>query len=120
MKRIFLLSFALIFCSLQINAQQYVSTEAANRNLLIEEFTGRNCPNCPAGHIISTRITHDNPGRAWSIGIHSGYFAVTTYPNFNTDISAIFTDPYDDVQGGLGYPAAVLNRSTEEALGRGY
>ena len=120
MKRIFLLSFALIFCSLQINAQQYVSTEAANRNLLIEEFTGRNCPNCPAGHIISSGISHDNPGRAWSMGIHSGYFAVTTYPNFNTDISAIFTDPYDDVQGGLGYPAAVLNRSTEEALGRGY
>ena len=103
----------------EVNAD-YVSTTPQNRNLLIEEFTGRNCPNCPAGHIISSGITHDNPGRAWSMGIHSGYFAVTTYPNFNTDISAIFTDPYDDVQGGLGYPAAVLNRSTEEALGRGY
>ncbi len=99
---------------------EYVSTTPQNRNLLIEEFTGRNCPNCPAGHIISTEITHDNPGRAWSMGIHSGYFAPTTYPNFNTDISAVFTDPYDDVSGGLGYPAAVLNRSTEEALGRGY
>lgn len=100
-------------------SQEYVSTEVSDRNVLIEEFTGRNCPNCPAGHIISNGITHDNPDRAWSIGIHSGYFAVTTYPNFNTDISAIFTDPYDDVSGGLGYPAAVINRSTEQALGRG-
>lgn len=118
MKRITSLLVALTIV-MSVNAQQYVSTEPANRNLLIEEFTGRNCPNCPAGHIISNEIIHDNPGRAWSVGIHSGYFAVTTYPNFNTDISAVLTDPYDDVQGGLGYPAAVLNRSTEQALGRG-
>lgn len=42
-----------------------------------------------------------------------------TYPNFNTDISAVLTDPYDDVSGGLGYPAAVINRSTEQAISRG-
>lgn len=119
MKKLTLLMCAVMLCLLNVNAQQYVSTEATYKNVLIEEFTGRNCPNCPAGHIISNGITHDNPGRAWSVGIHSGYFAVTTYPNFNTDISAVLTDPYDDVQGGLGYPAAVINRSTEQALGRG-
>ncbi len=119
MKKFTLLMCAVMLCLLNGNAQQYVSTAASYKNVLIEEFTGRNCPNCPAGHIISNGITHDNPGRAWSIGIHSGYFAVTTYPNFNTDISAVLTDPYDDVSGGLGYPAAVINRSTEQALSRG-
>lgn len=119
MKKFTLLMLAVAASFFNLYSQEYVSTEVSDRNVLIEEFTGRNCPNCPAGHIISNGITHDNPDRAWSIGIHSGYFAVTTYPNFNTDISAIFTDPYDDVSGGLGYPAAVINRSTEQALGRG-
>ncbi|MBQ8761551.1 MAG: Omp28-related outer membrane protein [Bacteroidales bacterium] len=118
MKR-FTLLLVVLTAVFNVNAQQYVSTEASNRNLLIEEFTGRDCPNCPAGHIISTEIIHDNEGHAWSMGIHTGYFAPTTYPNMNTDISAVFVDPYDDVTGGLGYPAAVLNRSTTEAVGRG-
>lgn len=113
MKKIVLLT--LLFSVLSISAQEYVSTEIQNRNLLIEEFTGRYCPNCPFGHIISNNITHGNPDRAWSVGIHSGYFADTTYPNFNTDISAIFTEPYS----GLGYPSALLNRSTDEPISRG-
>ncbi len=98
---------------------EYVSKEVSNRNIIIEEFTGRNCPNCPNGHMISSGIVNDNPGRAWSMAIHSGYFTPQTYPNFQTDISATFMDPYDDVAGGLGLPAALINRTTEEALSRG-
>ncbi len=96
----------------------FVSTEVSNRNVIIEEFTGRNCPNCPDGHRISSSIAKANPGRVWSMGIHSGYFTPNTYPNFQTDISATFMDPYDDVEGGLGLPAGLINRSTEETLGR--
>lgn len=98
---------------------KYVSTEAANRNVIIEEFTGRNCPNCPKGHIISNGIVKENPGRAWSMAIHSGYFTPNTYPNFQTDISATFMDPYDDVDGGLSLPAALINRTTDAAVSRG-
>lgn len=96
----------------------FVSTEVSNRNVIIEEFTGRNCPNCPDGHRISSGIAKDNPGRVWSMGVHSGYFTPNTYPNFQTDISATFMDPYDDVPGGLGLPAAVINRMTENAISR--
>ena len=98
---------------------EYVSKEVSNRNVIIEEFTGRNCPNCPNGHIISSGIVNNNPGRAWSMAIHSGYFTPKTYPNFQTNISATFMDPYDDVPGGLSLPAAVINRTTEETLSRG-
>ena len=98
---------------------EYVSTKVANRNVVIEEFTGRNCPNCPDGHKISSSIVKDNPNRVWSMAIHSGYFTPQSYPNFQTNISATFMDPYDDVAGGLGLPAAVINRTTEEAIARG-
>lgn len=98
---------------------QFVSTEVMNRNVVIEEFTGRNCPNCPKGHIISNSIVKANPNRVWSMGIHSGYFTPQSYPNFQTEISATFMDPYDDVEGGLGLPAGLINRSTETAISRG-
>jgi hypothetical protein len=97
----------------------YVSTEVSNRNVILEEFTGRNCPNCPDGHKISSSIVKDYPNRVWSMAIHSGYFTPQSYPNFQTEISATFMDPYDDVAGGLGLPAALINRTTEEAIARG-
>ena len=53
------------------------------------------------------------------MAIHSGYFTPQTYPNFQTEIGATFMDPYDDVEGGLGLPAALINRTTEEAIARG-
>ena len=97
----------------------YASKEVSNRNVIIEEFTGRDCPNCPKGHIVSSDIVKNNPDRVWSMAVHSGFFTPKTYPNFQTNISAAFMDPYDDVAGGLGLPAAVINRTTEEALSRG-
>lgn len=102
-----------------VDEPEYVSTEVSNRNVIIEEFTGRNCPNCPDGHRISSSIVNSYPNRVWSMSIHSGYFTPKTYPNFQTDISATFMDPYDDVAGGLGLPAALINRTTEEAIARG-
>ena len=101
-----------------VEEPEYVSTEVSNRNIIIEEFTGRNCPNCPNGHVVSSGITKDNPNRAWSMAIHSGYFTPQSYPNFQTNISATFMDPYDDVAGGLALPAALINRMTTEAMPR--
>lgn len=101
-----------------VEEPEYVSTEVSNRNIIIEEFTGRNCPNCPNGHVVSSGITKVNPNRAWSMAIHSGYFTPQSYPNFQTNISATFMDPYDDVAGGLALPAALINRMTTEAMPR--
>lgn len=98
---------------------KYASTEVQNRNVILEEYTGRNCPNCPSGHVISNNIVKNNPDRAWSMAIHSGFFAPTSYPNLNTDISAVLIDPYDDVEGGLALPTGLVNRSTEATISRG-
>jgi hypothetical protein len=41
-----------------------------NHNVLIEEFTGASCPNCPQGHAIIENITSANPGRINSMALH--------------------------------------------------
>ena len=46
-----------------------VATPAA-KNVLIEEFTGVDCPNCPAGHALVDGIEAQYPGRIAAIALH--------------------------------------------------
>lgn len=107
----------LLACVIQVNAQQpkYVSTEPANRNVLIEEYTGRNCGWCPVGQNIVNNIIEKNEGRVFTVNIHpqGNVLSPTTYPNLNT----VKGGELYNVFGTGGLPAAVINRTTEKAEG---
>lgn len=108
---------ALIFFTLLpsfLKAQEYVSTQPQNRNVLIEEFTGRNCGYCPDGHRIANLIMANNPGRVWAVNIHAGGYSPVTYPNMNTTDGTTITSGF----GIGGFPAGHVNRSTANDLGR--
>ena len=115
MKKFTFLMCAVLACLLQVNAQQFVSTEVQNRNAMIEEFTGRNCGYCPDGHVIANQIVHSNPGRVWAVNVHAGGYAPTSYPNFNTGVSTTICNGFQVTS----FPAGVVNRSTAQAQGRG-
>ncbi len=115
MKKISLLAGALLACFMQVNAQDFVSTAPANRNVVIEEFTGRNCGFCPDGHKIANQICHDNPGRVWAVNVHAGSYAPTSFPNFNTPESNTILSGF----GVSGFPSGAVNRSDYTALNRG-
>lgn len=42
-----------------------------NRNVLIEEFTGASCTNCPAGHDVVKSLIASNPGRVVALAYHT-------------------------------------------------
>lgn len=115
MKKLSLLAGALLACFMQVDAQEFVSTEPQNRNVVIEEFTGRICGYCPDGHVIANEIVHNNPGRAWAVNVHAGGYSPTSYPNLNTTVSTQICNGF----GVTGFPAGVVNRSTATAQGRG-
>ena len=100
----------------KVNAQepQFVSTEQKGRNVIIEEFTGRNCGFCPDGHVVAKKITDANPGRVWAVNVHCGGYSPSTYPNLNTAAGATILNALD---GGMGFPCGVVNRTTK-ATGR--
>ena len=89
-----------------------------NKNVLLEEYSGNNCPYCPAGHKKANEIVAANPGKVFPIIIHSGYLAQL----YTTSFSA----PLDTNAGAYleGYPAGALNRhiyrQNRQALNRGY
>lgn len=71
MKKFTLTLIALLSMSFTVKAQQYVSTTPSNRNVILEEFTGRNCGYCPDGHVIANQISANNPGRFWAVNVHA-------------------------------------------------
>ncbi len=113
-KQIVLVLIFFTFLPSFLKAQEYVSTQPQNRNVLIEEFTGRNCGYCPDGHRIANLIVANNPGRVWAVNIHAGGFSPVTYPNMNTTDGATITSGF----GIGGFPAGHVNRSTTVDLGR--
>lgn len=117
MRKFVLLICAVLTVILNVNAQepQFVSKNPQTRGVLIEEFTGRLCVNCPYGHIIANGIVSDNPGKVWAVNVHGGGFAPTSYPNFNTTYAGTIIDAFNV----SGYPQGVVNRSTSYALSRG-
>ena len=114
MKKFTFALMALLAFTFSLKAQQYVSTEPANRNVIIEEFTGRGCGYCPDGHRIANELMAANPGRLWAINIHAGGYAQTSYPN-------MITQDGNTIHGGFsidGYPTGVVNRSTPNGQSR--
>ena len=113
MKKLTFLFAAMLGCFI-MNAQQFVSTEPSNKNVIIEEFTGRNCGYCPDGHAIANQICANNPGRVWAVNIHTGGFSPTSYPNLNTNPGNVYNAGF----AVSSYPAGCVNRSQSTAVGR--
>lgn len=94
-----------------ISAQLPVSTSTANRNAVLEEFTGIYCGFCPDGHLRANNLKAANPSRVVLINIHSGGYA-----NVNPgepDLKTTAGNAIDAMPGNLiaGYPAGTMNRT---------
>ncbi|NPD84995.1 Omp28-related outer membrane protein [Lentimicrobium sp. L6] len=92
----------------QVFSQTIVSTDAENKKVILEEFTGIHCGYCPDGHRLANLVAEANPGNAFLINIHTGSFATpgAGEPDFNTEWGAAIAG-----QTGLtGYPAGTINR----------
>ncbi len=121
MKKILIFSFAVLFCGFA-GAQIYVSTQPQNKNAIIEEFTGVQCPNCPAGHTILASILTANPGRAFGIGYHPSNSSYTEpyvgNPDFRRSyLNAFYSTPYCGTTRFM--PSAFVNRrewATDEKI----
>ena len=96
-----------------IFSQNYVSPEPADKNVILEEFTGVRCSNCPAGHAVAQSIITNNPGRAFAVSYHPYNSSYTTpYPG-NPDFrrhfpDALYTIPYCGSSRFM--PSAFINR----------
>jgi hypothetical protein len=114
MLKYILLFFFLFATSLQ--AQELVTTDPQSRNLVLEEFTGIHCGNCPGGHRKAKEIADANPGRVVLISIHEGSYAVPKQgePDFRTQWGSAFLQ----MSGVTGFPCGLINRERFTGAGK--
>ena len=109
-----LMILLLSFVGFNLNAQTMVSTEPQKRNVIIEDFTGVNCPNCADGHKIANSLMDYYEDRVWAINIHAGNYAGSQTYNFRTEDGTAILSGFNVT----GYPQAVINRTTENGVSR--
>lgn len=116
MKKIAILMCIVFACMMQVKAQepQFVSKEQENRKVIIEELTGRMCGWCPLGQYTVNQILEQYPEKVFTVNIHrQSSLSPTSYPNLNTSEGGAIYDAFTN--GGI--PAAIINRSTTQAVG---
>lgn len=88
--------------------QTIVGTDPENKNVVLEEFTGINCPYCPDGHAIAQGIYDDNPNDVVLVNVHVGAFAAPSgnQPDYRTPWGGAL----DGQANVAGYPAGTVNR----------
>jgi hypothetical protein len=84
--------------------------DSTARKVLIEEFTGVRCVNCPAGTAEVLRLQEQYQGQVIAVALHAGSFA-QPYPDSRLDFRIPETASLlTYLKSPLGYPSAVVNR----------
>ncbi len=90
----------------------------AQRTVLLEEFTGQNCPNCPTAHRTIEALQEQYGNSLISVSIHAGGFAIKEGEyahlqepyNFQTFMTPE-GDTYANMLGVSTYPCGTVNRT---------
>lgn len=99
-------------CSNISEDERYISIEKPvsdnPRTVLIMEFTGTSCRNCPNGAASIHAIQEDEPGKVIAVGLHP-YGDVNTNPVFNTDLRSDEATVMYDYYRPAGFPCAIFD-----------
>jgi hypothetical protein len=79
------------------------------RNVLIEDFTGHQCVNCPAQTAFMEDLIHTNPARIFGVGIHAGSTGLTGFQVTDSHFPNVF---YNDQGLEIGNFFGTLPGST--------
>ena len=101
-----LLTMVSCFCAL--SAQDSL-TIPQKKSVLLEEYTGYGCGNCPDGARMASVLKEIAGERFHIMAIHAGHYAEpvgTNYPDYRTDFGQTLLDS----AGDIGFPCGSINR----------
>jgi len=90
-----------------------VDPSTVYRKVLLEEFTGHRCTNCPAGHAVLESLHQQYGDTLVTVGIHYGSLAKPVGSVFNYDFRTEYGDLIGDYYTIDAIPAAIVNRVYE-------
>lgn len=95
---------------------RYIEEEAVEitRNVLLEEFTGQTCTNCPDAHRVIKALEDQYGDNLIVVSIHAGFFGIEAPGGLMQKEGDVYADRW----GIVAYPAGVVDR-TGSAMGYG-
>ncbi|MCW3104888.1 MAG: outer membrane protein Omp28 [Bacteroidetes bacterium] len=90
------------------------------RRVLVEDYTGHKCPNCPQAAIVAQQLINTYGDSVVVIGVHAGFFANPTTPlgapagsyltDFRTSAGTTYDSPTYFGISNAGNPNGMINR----------
>lgn len=81
------------------------------RKVLLEEFTGHHCPNCPEASLLAKELQAHYGDRLIIVSVHAGWFARVDDPPFDTDFTTPTGDELNTHFGVSQNPIGMVNRT---------
>lgn len=105
------LSFIFSGCNGIAENDRYIEVEAtkAERTVLLEDFTGQNCVNCPAAHRVIEALEEQYGSHLVAVSIHAGHFGISATNKRYTGLMQEEGQAYNDRYGIEDYPKGVVN-----------
>lgn len=88
------------------------------RKVLLEDYTGQRCVNCPAAAKVAHDIKELYGSKVVLMGIHTGFFALPGPPVFMLDLRTEAGEAWDNHFGisTAGHPKGVINRTSKSGV----
>ncbi len=96
-----------------IDTSNIDTTEFHQKRILLEDYTGHQCVNCPAAAIIAHNIENTFGDKVVVLAIHAGWFAkATAGGDFTADYNTVVGTEWDTYFGisNVGNPFGMVNR----------
>jgi len=88
--------------------------DEGTRNVLLEDFTGQKCPNCPAAAVIAHDLKAQYGDRLVVVALHAGFYSIPDQAgDFTTDFrttESVDLNSYFSISQ-YGYPMGMVNRT---------
>lgn len=90
---------------------RYIKVEAtkAERTVLLEDFTGQNCVNCPAAHRTIEALEQQYGSHLIAVSIHAGHFGIPADNKRYTGLMQPEGRIYNDRYGIEDYPSGIID-----------
>ncbi|MCM1531365.1 MAG: Omp28-related outer membrane protein [Bacteroides sp.] len=89
--------------------ERFVSEEAQNRKVVLEEYTGYLCSKCPDGHKRANALMEKHAGKMFAINVHTNTYGTPASANA-PDLRTNYGEALCTNAGVSGFPSGSINR----------
>jgi thiol-disulfide isomerase/thioredoxin len=109
---------ALASCDKIKDPIQNSGTVESKRKVLLEDYTGHTCGNCPPAAEVAEKIYENQNGKVVTIAVHAGFFSKVKGSNYPTSYTTTAGNDWDKFFiGNSGNPNGMVNRKNYQDNG---